>query len=275
MRSHKRDDLSVRNLLKYFKGFKLMSISPSDIEDYIGTRLSEGKSNATVNRELACLKRMYSLAIKWNAARRNPVKDVDLLEEPPGRTRFLSVDEARRLIDCSAPHLKPIIITALNTGMRMRELLTLKWDQVHIENVIQPYLEIKVTKNNKKRFIELNDDMVALFKSLPRKRPEYVFFSRSGRPLKSVRKPFITALEKAGIEDFRFHDLRHTFASHYLMNGGDLMSLKDLLGHSSMRMVMRYAHLTGSYRREMVNKLNGKFSICHLFATSPKIPKTG
>lgn len=275
LRSQKRDDLSVRTLLGFFKGFKLQSISPSDIEDYIGKRLATGKTNGTINRELACLKRMFNLAIKWSAARKNPVNNVDFLEEPPGRTRFLSIDEARRLIDCAADHLKSILITALNTGMRRMEILTLKWDQVHIDKVIQPYIEIKVTKNNKKRFVELNDDMVTLLKGMNQNFSEYVFLSKRGKPLKSVRKPFLMASKKAGIEDFRFHDLRHTFASHYLMNGGDLMSLKDLLGHSSMRMVMRYAHLTGSYKREMVNNLNGKFNNCHLFATSPEKSQSG
>jgi site-specific recombinase XerD len=88
-----------------------MSIMPSDIEDYIGERRKEGVANATINRELACLKKMYNLAIKWGDAKRNPVIDVEFLEEPPGRTRFLSEEEAQRLIKCSSDHLKPIMMT--------------------------------------------------------------------------------------------------------------------------------------------------------------------
>ena len=84
------------------------------VEDYIGNRLKEGVSNATINRELACLKKMYNLAIKWGEAKRNPVIDVEFLKEPPGRTRFLSEEEAQRLIDCSSSHIKPIVMTALN-----------------------------------------------------------------------------------------------------------------------------------------------------------------
>ncbi len=119
LRYHKRDALSVRNLLRYFKGRKLMSITASHVEDYIGKRLKDGVTNSTINCELTCLKRMYSLASKWGDAKINPVKDVNFLEEPPGRTRFLSQKEAVRLISCASKHLQPIIITALNTGMRL------------------------------------------------------------------------------------------------------------------------------------------------------------
>lgn len=272
LRSHIRENLSVRTLLKTFKGKRLMSISPSEIEDYIGNRMLQGVANATINRELACLKRMYNLAIKWGDARRNPVVDVDFLEEPPGRTRFLSKEEAQELIRCAAVHLRPILITALNTGMRRMEILKLTWNRVHIDNVIEPYVEIVETKNNKERFIVLNDDMLKLFRSLTGNGSEFVFLGARRVPLKSIRKPFATALRKAEIRDFKFHDLRHTFASHYIMNGGDLMSLKEILGHSSLRMVQRYSHLSTAYKRKMINNLNGIFSNCHLFATSEKIP---
>ena len=270
LRSKERDVLSVKTLLKFFKGKYLLSVMSSDIEDYIGSRRKDGVSNATINRELACLKRMYNLAIKWEQAKKNPVNDVDFLEEPPGRTRFLSEEEGQLLIECSSDHLKPIIMTALNTGMRLSEILTLKWNQIHILSVIEPYLELTETKNNKKRFIPLNDDMVELFKSFKDNDSQYVFLGIRGEPLKSVRKPFSRALKKASIEDFRFHDLRHTFASHYVMNGGDLMALKEILGHSNMKMVERYAHLASAHKRRQINNLKGKFLICHPIATALK-----
>jgi integrase len=100
---------------------------------------------------------------------------------------------------------------------------------------------------------------------------EHVFISIHGKPLLSVKALFKTALRKAGITDFRLHDLRHTFASHYVMNGGDLLSLKKVLGHQDLKMVQRYSHLASAYKRKMMNRLKGKFSICHLFATSEKI----
>jgi len=253
----------------------------SHIEDYISKRRKDGVKNGTINRELTCLKRMYNLAIKWGESRINPAIEIDMLEEPPGRTRFLSEKDAQKLIQNCSMHIKPIVILALNTGMRLGELLTLQWKQVHIDAETDPYIELGQslgeTKNNKKRFIPLNDDMVALLKQyrdmkfLKRKNPDYVFASiRTGEPLKSVRKPFEKALRSAGINDFRFHDLRHTFASHYVMNGGDLLSLRDMLGHSNLKMVERYSHLASEYKLKMVNNLNGKFSVCHLYATWDK-----
>lgn len=268
LRSRKRDQLSASHIEKYFKGKILSSISSASIEDYISFRRNEKVSNATINRELACMKRMYSLAIKWGDAKYNPVLDVALLEEPPGRTRYLKLEEVQRLIKASNKSLKPIIIMALNTGMRLQEILSLKWDRVHLENTIEPFVELDETKNNKKRFIPLNDDLVQILQSIRNNHPEYVFVGMHGHPLKSIKTVFATALKKAEISDFRFHDLRHTFASHFVMNGGDLLTLKEILGHSSLQMVMRYAHLASAHKRKLLNNLNGQLSDCHPIATS-------
>ena len=162
-------------------------------------------------------------------------------------------------------------MTALNTGMRLGEILSLKWDQVHIKKVIEPYLEISETKNNKKRFVSLNDDMLELLQSLKNNGSEYVFLGTHGKRLTDIKKPFGNALKKARIEDFRFHDLRHTFASHYVMNGGDLLALKEILGHADLTMVQRYAHLASSHKRRQINNLSGKFTICHPIATAEKM----
>ena len=117
LRSHVPDALSVRTLLKEFSGNVFSQITPPAIEDYIGKRRSQGLSNATINRELACLKRMYNLAIKWGDAKKNPVVDVDFLKEPPGRTRFLSEEEAGRLLMKCSDYLRPIVYVALKTGI--------------------------------------------------------------------------------------------------------------------------------------------------------------
>ena len=272
LRSHNRDEYSIGNLLKFFEGKNLSAINPSDIEDYIGERQNQGLSNATINRELACLKRMYSLAIKWHA-KKNPVKDVEFLNEPPGRTRFLNKEEANWLLECCTEHLKPIVMVALNTGMRLGEILALTWDRVYIAHVIDPYIELLKTKNKQPRFVPLNDDTVERLKEQKRRNnvSEYVFLSNHTKPLKSVRTAFQLALKKAGILDFRFHDLRHTFASHFVMNGGDLLTLKEILGHSSMKMVERYIHLAAAHKRRQINNINGMFSICHPIATSKKV----
>ena len=247
-----------------------MEITADDIEEYKLWRKDEGVADATVNREIACLKRMFNLAIKWGQANVNPVNDVDFFREPPGRTRFLSIEEINRLLECANENIRPVIFAALNTGMRLGEILTLKWSQVRLEGTIEPYVKVegKTAKNNKDRWIPLNDAMCELLSNLQDNGSDFVFLNRFGRPYSSVRTACGTACRRAGIEDFHFHDLRHTFASHFIMSGGDLLTLKEILGHSSMDMVQRYAHLAAAHKRKQLNGLSNVLKICHLSATN-------
>jgi len=272
LRSYKRIQILVNHLKKFFSENVLSHIKTDNIEDYIASRRNEGLSPATINRELSCLRRMFNQALSWEDALKNPVSGIRFLEEPPSRTRFLTHEEANNLLKCCTPSLRAIVFTALNTGMRLNEVLSLSWDNVFIDSVINPYLEITRTKNNKTRSVPLNDEMVRVIKELEKNKKNlfYVFIGDRGKPLQSLRKPFQKALEKAGIHNFRFHDLRHTFASHFIMSGGDVLTLKEILGHSSLKMVERYAHLASAHKRKQVNNLTGQFEICHLYATSPK-----
>ncbi len=272
-KSWKRDVQLVNHLLKFFKGKLLIHIKPADIELYKTNRKSEGVSGSTINRELAALKRIFNIAIKNKKAKYNPVTDVKFMPEPPGRTRYLSLDEITILFKYCSAQIRPVVETALNTGMRTMEILTLTWDHIFIENTINPYLETSITKNGKKRFVPLNDSMITLFEELKESSNGLliVFTNIYGEPLMSVRHQFEHALNKAKISDFRFHDLRHTFASHYVMNGGDLLSLKEILGHSTMKMVARYAHLSPSHKQKMVNNLNFSDNNCHLSVTERKM----
>ncbi|MCI0565233.1 MAG: tyrosine-type recombinase/integrase, partial [Nitrososphaera sp.] len=239
-RSFNRDVILVRHILRRFRGRNLSSIRADDVEDYKFWRKAEGVANATVNREIACLKRIYNLAIQWRDARRNPVQGVKFLEEPKSADRFLSQEEAVRLIDGCQPYFKSIVVTALNTGMRVQEILNLKWNQVYVD---QRYVEIVKTKNKEKRYVPLNDTMTATLWELSRD-DEHVFLGKYGRPLRSVRKPWMHAKECAGIEkSFRFHDLRHTFISHMVMKGVDLLTIARIVGHKDVKMIVdRYGH---------------------------------
>ncbi|HPG41558.1 MAG TPA: tyrosine-type recombinase/integrase [bacterium] len=270
LRSYQRYYYATQHLVLFFAKTLLSDITADNIEDYKMSRKRRGVTNSTINREISCLRRMFNLALRWGDAKVNPVENVDRLEEPPGQTRFLREHEVNSLLESCNDCLKPVVFTAINTGLRLNELLSLTWDDVHIDNTIEPFIEIRMSKNNKKRFIPLNEDMTVILKSLTKTHPKYVFIGTKGKPLKSVKKPFQTALNKTGIEDFRFHDLRHTFASLFLMNGGDLLTLKELLGHSSLDMVQRYSHLAAEHKMKQMNKLSGKFKFCHPNATSEK-----
>ncbi len=253
LRSFQRDQFSVAHLAAAFKGKYIYEITPKMIEDYKAKRL-EYVGPATVNRELACLKHMYTKAIEWGYVRANPAKIVRKLKEPPGRIRYLRPDEVDALIGTCARHIRPIVVTALNTGMRRGEILSLKWSQVDLAN---RKVMLMNTKNNESRVVPIN---ATLYDELTRLRKrsdgEYVFCGRTGNPAKDIRSGFDAAVARAGIKDFRFHDLRHTFGSHLVMEGVDLRTVQQLMGHKDVKMTMRYSHLSPEHVQEAVGKLD-------------------
>jgi len=131
----------------------------------------------------------------------------------------------------------------------------LKKTDANVERGFLTYREQK--KGGKIRIKELNDDMIALLMEMPKGPSEYIFCGPNGEPLKNVQRSFRTALKKAGIKDFHFHDLRHTSASHLLMRGASLKSVQEHLGHSSLAMTQRYSHLSRNFQKQEVQKLNG------------------
>ena len=138
--------------------------------------------------------------------------------------------------------------------MRKREILDLKWEDIDFHREI---IFVKNTKNNEWREIPMNKVLVETLKNVKKHLDsDYVFCNIIGRPFGNVRKSFDSALRLSGIKDFLFHDLRHTFASHLVMSGADLITVKELLGHKSIRMTLRYAHLSPSHKRRAVEKMS-------------------
>jgi len=231
-------------------------LNPRVIEQWQSMRLEYNKPS-TVNRLTGCLKHMINKGVDWDMATEESLKlvrKVKPLEENNRRLRFLAIDECQNLIDCCAPHLKPIVTVALHTGMRRGEILGLRWEQVDLEH---GFILLEMTKNGERKEIPIDDTLDEVFSQMPRSIESiYVFTDRDGNPYKSIKRSFSTATRKAGITDFRFHDCRHTFASHLVMAGVDLVSVKELLGHKSLRMTLRYAHLAAGHKRKAVNILN-------------------
>jgi len=246
-RSWRRDEEIVGHLVDFFKGKHLHEITPLDIEKYKRERREE-VSPATVNRELSGLRNMYNRAIEWEMALKNPVKGVKFFREDEGRLRFLEKEEIKRLYDACPDYLKPIVALAISTGMRKGEILGLKWLDVDFRRKI---ITILKTKGQRKREIPIGLGISRLLLR-QRKYPDspYVFCREDGRPIGSFRKAFDRALKNAEIEDFTFHDLRHTFASHLVMRGVDLKTVQEIMGHSSFLTTLRYAHLAQSHKRK-------------------------
>ena len=250
-RSWMRDEISLKHLIPHFKGVALSKINPKHIEDYKRKRLDKVKP-ATINRELTLLKFMFSLAKKWKYANENPVKEVKFFQERQLVIRTLKKEEAIKLIEVAADHLKPIILLALNTGMRRGEILNLRWTDVDFD---RQFIYIKETKSGVMRKVPMNSLVVEALGRIEKKN-DFVFQNpNTNERLKHIRTAFYTARKKVGLDDFRFHDLRHTAATWMVTEGIDLVTVKEILGHADIKTTMRYAHPTPENKRKAVNAL--------------------
>jgi integrase len=221
--------------------------------------LSNGYKPASVNRELACLKYLYNLAIRWKQFfGQNPVSQVEFLEENNEISRILLPEEEARLLEVSSRYLRNIIIMALNTGMRKMEILSLKWEYVDLEgNMIT--LPQTNTKAKKTRRIPIS---WALRKALLEQKlmsggSEFVFPSEESKNghLSWLKHSFTTACRRAGIQGLRFHDLRHTAATRMIDLDVSVEKVSKILGHSDINLTMRrYAHPEDSLK-DAVEKL--------------------
>jgi integrase len=169
-------------------------------------------------------------------------------------------DEIQLLFQHCTPRLKPIVITALSTGMRRGEIINLKWDDVDFS---QGHITIWESKNGESHTAPMSDLLAETLrrqKEERRPRNPLVFPSPTGKPYTDFRQSFKSACREARITDFRFHDLRHTFASHLVMNGVDLTTVKELLGHKTLVMTLRYAHLSQGHKKKAVEGVGAVLS---------------
>ena len=270
----------LENFEEYFgKDTLLANIRYKEVETYRNhlrqklTKHDTIRKDSSINREMSCLHHLFDKAKEWDMTEESPFNQGKslMLKENNKRERFLNEDEIERLLNNCPPHLKQIVVCALNSGMRQGEILSLKWSQIR-----NGFIYLTKTKTNEARQIPINDDLTLMFKqikagqnpsgnvvTLDNKPAKVVQLSKShifrfeGKPISGIKSSFKTALKNAGITDFRFHDLRHTFASQLIMKGGDLKDVQELLGHKTMTMTLRYAHLSQHHKRKAVNLLNG------------------
>lgn len=275
-RSAERDKYSAKHLYQFFTGHQLEMLKGSDIRAYIVARKSEGAAQGTVNREIG----LFSSAInyarnEWDWDIPNPVMG-KRLREPEGRIRWLTKEEAGRLTkaaetDPRATHLPDLIRLAVNTGMRKGEMLELEWQRVDLKaNLV--HLNAEHTKAGKRRSVPLNDEARAALLNRARFRaihcPDspWVFANRKGERIGSIKTSFSSACEIAEIENFTVHDLRHTCAAWLVSAGASLIEVRELLGHSTIRMTERYAHLAPDNVRNAVARLDEQSRFSHVAA---------
>ncbi len=231
----------LRKLDPYLRNRTLEAIDMTVLQPFIVERTTrDGVANATVNRALEVVRRILNVAHQeWRWLRGVP--KVRMLKEPRRRVRFLRREEADRLIEALPVHVKPVVRFALATGCREGEILGLEWVRVDLERGVA-WLDHGTTKNGEGRGIPLNADAHAALEACLGKHERWVF-TYAGRRFFKNSSAWDTAKRKAGICDFRFHDLRHTWASWHVQNGTSLQELMELGGWKSFEMVLRYAHL--------------------------------
>jgi integrase len=252
--SYNRDLTSMVYLNEVFEKKNLHEITMEQVEKYYSQR--KVISIYSANRELALLKHLFTKAIEWGRVKESPAKGVKVkLKEETQRVRFLMPPEIQLLLSHCPDNLKPIVTVALHSGMRREEILSLKWTQV---NFITGIIHLDKTKNHEARNIKMNLTVQAALKGLNRI-SEFVFCKVDGSRFTKVPGPFENVVRNAKIENFHFHDLRHTFASNLVMAGVNILTVKELLGHKKLDMTLRYAHLAPNYG-DAVNILDRTFA---------------
>lgn len=260
----------VKALRAHFAGAAMNSLAGKDIREYSATRIAAGKSSATINRELAAL----SAAINWCVVEMewklpNPVKG-RTLKEPESRVRWITRAEVDALCRVARKQrfgvmLEDFIRLAVNTGCRKEEMLGLEWRRVDFANRLI-YLDGEHTKAAKRRSIPLNESALAALKSRMASRAEHcpntpwVFTRKNGAKVVDLGLGFNRACERSGISDFTIHDLRHTCAAWLASAGVPLIEIRDLLGHSTIQMTEKYAHLAPARVRDAVSVLDKAMS---------------
>lgn len=250
----------LEGLVRFFGGYAVTEVTPRMINEFKQMRKAEGVTGATINRQMTIMKRVYNIAIReWEWLDENPVNRVSSERENNARDRWLTFEEEDRLF-AACPHwLREIILFALNTGRRLGEILALTRKGVDLERMT---VTVFKSKNGERRTIPINRSVLELLESRARVRPiktEIVFYTTSHRPYHpcNFRRGFNRAVKKAALENFRFHDLRHTFATRLVQAGVDLYKVGKLLGHKDIRMTQRYSHHSPESVRDGVLILDG------------------
>ena len=241
------------HLIPYFGECEITKIDSMLIEKYKRERIEEGAKQSTVNRELSCLRLIFNKAVSWGYLTESPMKNFKFFSEKDNfMERVLSPEEEERLLEsCSSMRVKDFILFALNTGMRRGEILSLDWKNVSLN---QRVILVTGTKSGKNRKIPINDTLYNFLAKLYGRNGNGLIF-----PYVNVYWSFKKAAKLAGISEVRIQDLRHTFATRLIESGVDIVTVRDLLGHSHTTITERYTHPNESLKRTAVESLCGVF----------------
>ncbi len=287
---HKASKATLTHFVQFsnMAGKPLTEYTNVMFEDWKVARLNAKIKPPTINRNLSMIRSLFSKAVEWDVLDNHPLSKVKSLKvDPIPKTRYLSDEEQDRMMKALdgreeeirlsrdrynlyrsergyplypelrtmpfADRLKPMIILSLNTGIRWGELTSLNWADVDIPKSILTVQGLKA-KSGKTRYIPLNSIAVDILKQWQKQQASYplVFPGKEGKQIDNLDKSWAKVLKAAKISDFRWHDLRHSFASHLVMAGVDLNTVRELMGHSDIKMTLRYAHLAPEHKAAAV-----------------------
>jgi len=224
----------------------------------------EKRATSTVNRYMTALSHAFSVAVnEWEWLQEHPMRKIAKFTEPRGRVRFLSDEERVRLLDACAAinseYIYPLVVLALSTGARHGELINLLWKDVDFKRKV---IVLHDTKNSERRVLPLAHHALELMQNQYENRNKVspLVFPSPRDPSRAweSRAAWLTVIKRAKLEDFRFHDLRHSAASYLAMNGASLNEIAEVLGHKTLAMVKRYAHLSEVHTAKVVESMNQK-----------------
>ena len=269
----KKDKSKILWLTKNLGDIILEDITLDIIQELID-KLAKNRKPATVNRYLSVLRAVLrKAAYKWQDKNKHfwlsKAPKIEELDEENHRVRWITVEQADKLLEVAPLHLKPAIAFSLATGLRISNAIQIEWSQIDEENC-HAWIHADQAKAKKPIAIPLNDTAMEILKTQKGKHPSRVFTYR-GKPFKRPdTKTWRKCLADAGIENFRWHDLRHTWASWHVQNGTSLPVLKELGGWSSYTMVERYAHLSGDRLKSAAKKVDPLKNLRHQIGTTLK-----
>lgn len=254
---------ALRNhLIPAFGGKPLAEIGVRDVEAFKAQKIEQKLSPKTINNNLVCLGKILRVAEEWELIAGVP--RIKMLKVPKPEFDFLSFTEADALVEAMSPEWRAMLVTAVKTGLRRGELLALRWKDVDLETkrlVVRRNLidgRFGTPKSGKNREVPLCDTVVAELREHRHLRSELVFCREDGRPLNphDVLAALHDTCDRAELRHIGLHTMRHTFASHLAMRGVPMQVIQELLGHSTLVMTMRYAHLSPDVKRDYVNMLD-------------------
>ena len=253
----------IRKIALSFNGLYLHRIDSRIIRQYL-SKLREESKPATVNRHLSMLRCLFNRAIDWKVISvENPTNGIKKLPEDNERRRYLSVEQQKRLLSHCKGHTKIIVLTALQTGLRWNEMMSLKWSESPEGSYIdfnegQIVIHSSLSKSKYQRNIPMSYSLQCeLFDLKKTTKSEYVFVSpKTGKPFNNIHRSFKRAVKEVGLRDFRFHDLRHVFASSLASKGMSLFLIQNLLGHTTPRTTQRYTHYLPNQLKDAIEEID-------------------